>query len=177
MGGETNFRQIINVSARGSNDGRLTCLNGHWSAVPSPNASRWMSVRLGFWDMCSVTSFFKGANVPLPTPVNRGIPLMTSSWSWSKPENDSPSRWRIGFAFMLRNANGIPRISAGTVRKLLPFKYNVWTLDNRENGSAGIFDIPVYPKSKYWNRKCIIIIIIIRTTRPRKNPIVYLELF
>jgi len=107
--------------------------------------------KLGLWDMCSVMSFFSGANVPHPMSVKLGIPLIMSSWSWSRPTNDSLSKLLMGFAFILRYARGMLRISFGMFWNWLPFRYNVWTLNSWENASAGKSDIPVLAKSNTCN--------------------------
>jgi len=107
--------------------------------------------KLGLWDMCSVMSFFSGANVPHPTSVKLGIPLIMSSWSWSRPTNDSLSKLLMGFAFILRYARGMFRISFGIFWNWLPFRYNVWTLNSWENASVGKSDIPVLAKSNTCN--------------------------
>lgn len=101
--------------------------------------------------MCSVMSFFSGANVLHPISVKFGIPLIMSSWSWSRPTNDSLSKVLMGFAFILRYARGILRISFGIFWNRLPFRYNVWTLNSWENASVGKSDIPVLPKSNTCN--------------------------
>lgn len=136
-----------------------TCRNDNWLVIWSLKASEWMFDRLGLWSTWSVMRFFNGTNVPLPISVNLGIPLMTSCWSSPKPMNDSLSKWEIGFAFILRYANGISRISAGILGKWLPFKNNVWTLTRWENILAGKLDISVLPKSKRWNLKCYYLIL------------------